>query len=77
MPLKKNLCRLDKNMRGLIGVVVTGCGIVFGQQIGDPVLQGLVIAFGLLNLVSFVTSWCLVYQLVSISTIEHDKPNNN
>lgn len=73
MKVKKNLCKIDKYIRGVIGIAITLSGVFFGNAIGDPLLQILVIIFGLLNLVSFVTSWCLVYHIASISTLKSEK----
>ncbi len=64
----KNLCTLDRVLRGIIGITVTTYGIFWGEQIGDPLLQGLVILFGALNLVSLATGWCAVYQIANIKS---------
>lgn len=65
---KKNLCNLDRGLRGIIGICVTTYGVFFGAQIGDWILQTIVIIFGLLNLISLATGWCPVYQLAKIQT---------
>jgi len=70
MKIQKNLCPLDRTARGAIGLVLTIFGLFFGQTIGDPLLQALVVVFGLLNIISFASGWCVVYQLASISTLK-------
>ncbi len=65
---KRNLSTLDRSLRGIIGIAVTGYGLFFGDQIGDWILQTLVLIFGLLNLVSLATGWCAVYQIANIKT---------
>lgn len=66
--LKRNLSKVDRAIRGLIGVSVLVFVLFFGDFIGDPLINGLLIFFGVLNLISFVTTWCPVYHLANIST---------
>ncbi|MDG9667750.1 DUF2892 domain-containing protein [Hahella sp. CR1] len=68
--LKKNLSSLDRTLRGVIGVVVTGAGLFGGEYIGEPIVQAILIAFGVLNLISLATGWCVVYQIAHISTLK-------
>jgi len=70
MKFAKNLSPLDRSVRGVIGVILVAVGLFFGESIGDPLLQTLVIVFGLLNLISLLSGWCMVYQLASISTLK-------
>ncbi|WP_100655717.1 YgaP family membrane protein [Alteromonas flava] len=65
---KINLCFADRMIRGVISVVAIGYGVFFGDDIGDLLLQTLVIIFGVLNLISFAVGWCPVYGMANIST---------
>ncbi|MDG0978689.1 MAG: DUF2892 domain-containing protein [Halieaceae bacterium] len=64
----KNLSPLDRAVRGIVAVVAVTTTLLFPEIIGDPLLQGILIAFGLLNAISLVFGNCLVYQVAGIST---------
>lgn len=68
MSLSKNLCLMDRIVRGVIAIIAIGAGVLFGDVIGDVVLQVIVVIFGVLNLISFVFGWCPVYSMANIST---------
>jgi len=72
--LKKNLSPIDRGIRGLIALVVLSAALFFPEAIGDPLLQGILIAFGLLNAISLTFGSCLVYQVAGISTFKGDSP---
>lgn len=65
---KKNLSTADRVIRGIVGSVSIYFGIFGGDIIGEPILQGFLVIFGVLNIVSLLTGWCMVYQAASIDT---------
>ena len=66
--INKNLHPVDRGVRGLIGLFCTGLGVFGNELIGDPIVQGILVIFGLANLMSLAFGWCVVYQIVGIST---------
>ena len=66
--LVKNLSPIDRTIRGIVALVALTTALFFPEVIGDPLLQGILIAFGLLNAISLAFGNCLVYQLAGIST---------
>mgnify|MGYP001028611270 FL=1 len=74
--LVKNLSPIDRAIRGLVAVVALSTAIFFPEVIGDPLLQGILVAFGLLNAISLVFGNCLVYQVTGISTYKDADVND-
>ena len=70
LSIKKNLCILDRVIRGVIALVTIYFGVFQGDLIGDPLVQGIVLVFGALNAISALFSWCMVYQVVGISSLK-------
>lgn len=68
MAITSNLSQIDRFIRGVIGVAVTGFALFNGNLIEDIFIEILLGIFGLLNLISLVFGWCPVYQLAGIST---------
>ncbi|NDW22081.1 YgaP family membrane protein [Alteromonas hispanica] len=68
MAITSNLSQIDRFIRGVIGVAVTGFALFNGNLIEDVFIEILLGIFGLLNLISLVFGWCPVYQLAGIST---------
>lgn len=68
--IKKNLCVIDRVVRGIIAVTLFLYVFFAQEQIGDAFLQGAIIVFALLNLVSVVTGWCPVYRIANINTFK-------
>lgn len=66
---KKNLCLADRLIRGTISIALLVFAVFWAEQIGDIILQILIIIFAGLNLISFAIGWCPVYKLANISTI--------
>ncbi len=63
----RNLSSIDRMARGFIGITV--CAFLFlGNYIEDPIIQWLLLIFGILNLVSLFTAWCPIYHIASLST---------
>ena len=65
---KKNLSTADRVIRGIVGIISSYFGIFGGEIIGEPILQGFLVIFGILNLMSLLTGWCMVYQAANIDT---------
>lgn len=65
---KKNLSTADRVIRGIVGIISSYFGIFGGEIIGEPILQGFLVIFGILNLISLLTGWCMVYQAANIDT---------
>ncbi|MEQ3639367.1 MULTISPECIES: YgaP family membrane protein [unclassified Alteromonas] len=65
---KVNLNKLDRSVRGFIGIGVTAFALFNGDIINDVFIEVLLGIFGGLNLISLVFGWCPVYQLAGIST---------
>lgn len=66
---KKNLCNLDRAIRGVIAVVSIYFAMFSGDLIGDPIVLSILFIFGLANLASLLMGWCIVYQAVNLSSI--------
>jgi len=64
----KNLCFADRVFRGCASLSLLVFAVLWAEQIGDAVLQGLIIIFAGLNFLSFAVGWCPVYKLANIST---------
>ncbi|MGY8871913.1 MAG: YgaP family membrane protein [Pseudomonadales bacterium] len=65
---KKNLSTIDRIIRGFVGVISCYFGFFGGDLIGEPIVQGILVVFGLLNIISLLTGWCMVYQVADIDT---------
>ena len=72
--LTKNLSPVDRGIRGMVALVALSAALFFPDVIGDPLLRGILIAFGLLNAISLTFGNCLVYQVAGISTYKGDSP---
>lgn len=72
--LTKNLSPVDRGIRGMVALVALSAALFFPDVIGDPLLRGILIAFGLLNAISLAFGNCLVYQVAGISTYKGDSP---
>ncbi len=68
LKLDKNMATWDRAMRFVIAFFMIGGAIVFADWIGDPILQGLAIGFGVFNIFAGSLGFCLVYKLANIST---------
>lgn len=68
MKLQTNLCKLDRFLRGIIALAIFYVAIFEYPLFNDPIVLVLLLIFASLNFISFVTSWCPVYQLANIST---------
>ena len=64
----KNLCLADRVIRGSVSLSLLVFAVFWAEQIGDVVLQGLIIIFAGLNFISFAIGWCPLYKLANIST---------
>ena len=58
----------------MVALVALSAALFFPDVIGDPLLRGILIAFGLLNAISLTFGNCLVYQVAGISTYKGDSP---
>jgi hypothetical protein len=67
----KNLCLADRIIRGSASIAMLVFAVFWAEQIGDVLLQLIVIVFAILNLISFVLGWCPVYKLANISTLKN------
>ena len=65
-----NLSKIDRLLRGFIGIGVTAFALFNGDIIDDVFIEVLLGIFGLLNLISLLFGWCPVYQIAGISTKE-------
>ena len=70
--MTKNLSNIDRFLRGLVGIIVTGFAFFNGNLIQEPILEILLAIFGGLNLISLFSGWCPVYHLAGISTNSKD-----
>tara|TARA_R110001606_G_scaffold81521_1_gene187475 strand:+ start:1002 stop:1211 length:210 start_codon:yes stop_codon:yes gene_type:complete len=64
----KNLHPIDRMARGVIGIVILGFLLLNNGYLQEPILEILLVAFGVLNLVSLISGWCPVYHLAGISS---------
>ncbi|MDP5131859.1 MAG: DUF2892 domain-containing protein [Paraglaciecola sp.] len=67
---KMNLSKADRLIRGVLSIVLIIFAVFWSEQIGDVLLQALIIIFAVLNLISFTIGWCPVYKLANISTFK-------
>lgn len=74
--IKKNLARWDRSIRSLIAVFMIGAALLYTDWIGDPFLIGLIIVFGILNLIASLFGWCPIYSLANISTFKKPNPSS-
>ncbi|MBJ7538713.1 YgaP family membrane protein [Marinomonas transparens] len=73
MAITKNLHIIDRTIRGVVGLVLTGLALFNGDFLQDPLLEILLGIFGTLNFISLLVGWCPVYQLSNISTLPSNK----
>ena len=64
----RNLSTTDRVIRGIVGIVCIYIGVFEGDVIGEPIVQGILILFGVINVFSFFTRWCIVYTAAGLST---------
>tara|TARA_R110001583_G_scaffold51709_1_gene161231 strand:- start:169 stop:348 length:180 start_codon:yes stop_codon:yes gene_type:complete len=57
--------------RGVIGIVILGFLLLNAGYLQEPILEILLVAFGVLNLVSLISGWCPVYHLAGISSCKN------
>ena len=60
--MMKNLHPIDRMARGVIGIVILGFLLLNNGYLQEPILEILLVAFGVLNLVSLISGWCPVYH---------------
>lgn len=66
--LKSNLNTLDRLLRSIIGVFFVLISFPFYNLISSELISMLSLVFGIVNILSGVLSWCVVYSLLGIST---------
>ncbi len=69
--MMKNLHPIDRMARGVIGIVILGFLLLNNGYLQEPILEILLVAFGVLNLVSLISGWCPVYHLAGISSCKN------
>lgn len=69
--MMKNLHPIDRMARGVIGIVILGFLLINNGYLQEPILEILLVAFGVLNLVSLISGWCPVYHLAGISSCKN------
>ncbi len=72
----KNLSPIDRGIRGMVALIALSAALFFPEAIGDPLLRGILIAFGFLNAISLTFGNCLVYRIAGISTYKEETPKN-
>lgn len=77
MNFKRNLNTLDRVFRMLVGVGCIYLGFVDTSLIENPVITTLVGAFGIINVIAAIFSYCPVYGLTGISTYRMTERNND
>jgi len=66
-----NLCRLDRVIRGVLGILLMVYATFWHEEVGSALLLSLIWIFSVLNLISFVSGWCPVYHLANLSTCKN------
>lgn len=66
--LKSNLNTLDRLFRSTIGAIFVLISFPFYNLIPSELISMLSLVFGMVNIISGVLSWCVVYSLLGIST---------
>jgi hypothetical protein len=69
---ERNLGGLDRFIRMILGAVLVYISVFRYNWIGDPILIGLTLFFGGMNIISSIVCWCPPYSLIGFST--HRKP---
>lgn len=65
---EKNLGGWDRVIRMTLGLCLVYIGIFRQNWIGDPILIGLILFFGVMNVISSILCWCPPYSLIGFST---------
>lgn len=65
--MKKSLHPLDRILRGAIGVLAIGFTLFNDGYLEEPILEILLILFGILNVISLANNRHSVYHLADIS----------
>jgi len=73
--MKKNLHSIDMSIRFIIAGVCIYFGFFDSSMIQEPVLAIAVGVFGMLNLFTASTRFCLFYHLAGISTLPNSEKN--
>jgi len=68
MTFKMNMCGIDRGLRIALSLALIYIGFIDSQLINNIVINYLVGAFGLLNLISALVGFCPVYFMAHIST---------
>ena len=65
---EKNLGGWDRRIRLMLGLFLLYAGLFKRDWIGDPILIGLILFFGAMNIISAIIAWCPPYALIGFST---------
>lgn len=65
---EKNLGGLDRFVRMTLGSGLVYISVFKQDWIGDPILIGLAMFFGVMNIISSIICWCPPYSLIGFST---------
>ncbi len=65
----RNMGRTDRILRFILGWALIFLGLVYTGVVDDVLLNGLIVAFGLMNVISAIVSVCPAYIMAKISTI--------
>lgn len=77
MKIKLNMCKLDRGLRITGSVFLIYIGFFNTGITANSVINILLGSFGLLNLVSAIAGFCLVYHLANLSTHSDNIPDQN
>lgn len=64
--MNKNLGKIDRSLRVIVGLVIIAAGIIYGSWLG---------AIGLVPLLTAVLGWCPLYCPLKINTCSKEECN--
>jgi len=63
-----NLNTLDRSLRFLMGIIFVLISFPFYDLLTSELISYISLVFGVVNIISSVLSWCVVYSLLGISS---------
>ena len=68
MNIQMNMCKVDRGLRIVLSLALIYIGFIDYHLLSNMVINYLIGAFGLLNLISALVGFCPVYFMAHIST---------
>ena len=68
MKFRPNLNMIDRLVRLVVGLVCIYYGFIESALIGNQMIATVIGIFGIVNIISTLTAFCIVYALTGVST---------